>query len=47
VPDEELSTGPGGAIFAPGKHLCPIVHLYNYKPALLKHVQAAYPEGRA
>jgi hypothetical protein len=43
VNDADIALGPAGTILAPGPHLCPIVHQYNYKPALLAHVRSAYP----
>lgn len=42
VPPDEITLGPAGTILAPGGRLCPIVHQYNYKPALLSHVRSAY-----
>jgi len=42
VNDAEITLGPGGTILAPGARLCPIVHQYNYKPALLAHVRSAF-----
>jgi hypothetical protein len=46
VHDSNIALGPDGTILAPGAHLCPIIHQYNYKPALLAHVNAAYPLPR-
>ena len=43
VNDADIALGPAGTILAPGPHLCPIVHQYNYKPALLAHVRSVYP----
>jgi hypothetical protein len=42
VPDSEITLGPGGTILAPGGRLCPIVHQYPSKPAVLKHIRSAY-----
>ena len=41
VPDEEIVFGPGGTVLAPDGRICPILHQYNYKPAVIEHLTAA------
>jgi hypothetical protein len=40
--DADIVLEPGGPIRTAAGRACPIVHQYNYKPAVLAHVQAMF-----
>jgi hypothetical protein len=42
TPDREIISGPNGAILTATGRRCPIVHQYNYKRALVPHVESAF-----
>jgi hypothetical protein len=42
VPDAQIILAQGGAVLAPSGGLPPILHQYNYKPAVIEHLTAAF-----
>lgn len=46
VPENQMTVAPDGAILDCEGRKAAIVHQYNYHPAILRHVQSLYPDGR-
>jgi hypothetical protein len=42
--EKTIGLGEGGTILTHDRHVCPIVHQYNYHARAVEHVRGAYPQ---